>query len=86
MYFSRNKAGELAIWLSWVNDNLIIGLPQVVKDEGKKLAKEIKIEDVGKLKGVVGCKIEIDKSEQSVKFTQPVMIQSFLDKFGAGTK
>ena len=27
LYFSRNKAGELAIWLSWVDDNLIVGLP-----------------------------------------------------------
>ena len=50
MYFSKNKAGELAIWLSWVDDNLILGLPQVVKDEGNKLAKEIKIEDVGEQK------------------------------------
>ena len=25
LYFSRNKNGELAIWLSWVDDNLIVG-------------------------------------------------------------
>ena len=35
MYFSRNKAVELAIWLSWVDDNVIIGLSHVVKDEGE---------------------------------------------------
>ena len=46
-----------------MDDNLIVGPPQVVKDEGKKLLKEIKIEDVGKLKEFVGCKIKIDKSE-----------------------
>ena len=40
MYFSRNKPGEIVIWLSWVDDNLIVGLPQVVKDEGEKFAKE----------------------------------------------
>ena len=84
MYFSSNKAGELAIWLSWVDDNLIVGLPQVVKDEGKKLAEEIKIEDVGEQREFVGCKVEIDKSEQLAKFTQPIMIQPFSDKFGAG--
>ena len=49
MYFSRNKDGKLAIWLSWVDDDLMVGLPQVVKDEGKKLAKEINNEGVGKL-------------------------------------
>ena len=50
MFFSRNKDGKLAIWLSWVDDNLIVGVSYVMKDEGKSLAKEIKIEDVGKLK------------------------------------
>ena len=64
MYFSMNKAGELAICLSWVDDNLIVGLLQVVEDEGKKLAKEIESEDVGKLKEFVVCKINIDKSER----------------------
>ena len=62
-YFSMNKAGELVIWLSWMDDNLIVGLPQVVKDENEKLAKEIKIEGVGELKEFVWCKIKIDKSE-----------------------
>ena len=86
MYFSMSKAGELAIWLLWVDDNLILGPSHVMKDEGKKLANEIKIEDVGKLKEFVGCKIEIDKSERSAKFTQPVMIKSFLDKLSARKK
>ena len=35
IYFFRNKAGELAIWLSWMDDNLIGGPVQVMKDEGK---------------------------------------------------
>ena len=47
MYFCRDKAGELVIWLSWVDDNLIIGPSHVMKVEGKILANKIKIEDVG---------------------------------------
>ena len=43
MYFSSNKAGELAIWLSWVDDNLIVGLPQVVKDEDENGQKKSKL-------------------------------------------
>ena len=86
MYFSRNKAGKLAIWLCWVDDNLIVGPPQVVKDEGKKMVNKIKIEDVGELKEFVECKVKIDKSEQSAKFTQPDMMESFLDEFSAGKK
>ena len=57
--------------------NLIAGPSHVVKDDSKKLAKEIKIEDVGKLKEFVICKIEMKKLERSAKFTQPVIIQSF---------
>ena len=83
MYFSRNKASELVRWLSWVDDNLIVGLSHVMKVEGKK-RKEIEIEDVGKLKEFVGCKVEIDKLKRSGKFIQSVMIQSFLDEFSAG--
>ena len=63
VYFSRDKAGELAIWLSRVDDNLIIGPSHVMKDEGENLAKEIEIKDDGELKESVGCKIEIDKSK-----------------------
>ena len=69
-----------------MDDNLIVGLPQVVIDEKEKLAKKIKIEDVGERKEFVGCKIKIVKSEQLANFTQPVMIQSFWDEFGAGEK
>ena len=39
-----------------------------------------------KLEEFVGCKIEIDNSEQSTKFTQPVMIQSFMVEFSSGRK
>ena len=57
-----------------------------MKDEGKKLAKEIEVEDVGKLKELIGCKIKIDELGRWAKFTQLVMIQSFLDKFHAGKR
>ena len=58
MYFSQNKAGKLAIWLSWVDDTLISELSHVLQDEGKKLAREIEIKHVGKLKEFI--KLEID--------------------------
>ena len=59
IYFYRNKTGELAIWQIWLDDNLIVVLPHVVKDKGKKLTKEIEIEDVSKLIEFVGCKIKL---------------------------
>ena len=51
-----------------------------------KSVKEIKVEGVGEVKEFIGCKTEIDKLESSAKFTQPVMIQLFLDKCSAGQK
>ena len=38
-------------------------------------------EDVGELKEYVGCKIDINNYNQSLKITQPVLIQSFEDEF-----
>ena len=36
MYFSKNKVRELAIWLSWVDDDIILGTLHVMKVEGEK--------------------------------------------------
>ena len=47
---------------------------------------DIEIEDTGKLKEFVGCKIKIYIFELSAKFTKPVMINSLLNEFGAGKK
>ena len=82
MYFFSNKNCELAMWLSWVDDNLIVGPPQVMKNEGKNLVKEIKIDE----KEFVQCNVKIGKLEWSEKFTQPVMIQSFLDELSTGKR
>ena len=69
MYFSWDNAGELAIWLNWIDNNLIVGPFQVMKDECKKVAKEIEIKYVGKLKEFTGFKTKINKLEKSAKYT-----------------
>jgi hypothetical protein len=38
-------------------------------------------DNIGELKEYIGCKIDYNKKEGSMKITQPVMIQSFEDKF-----
>jgi hypothetical protein len=39
-------------------------------------------DEVGELKEYVGCKVVIDKKkERSVTLTQPILLQSFADKF-----
>ena len=44
------------------DETLIVG--PLLKDESKKLGKEIKIEDVDELKELIGCEIEIVKFER----------------------
>ena len=79
MYFSRNKACELAMCLSLVDEDLILGPLNVMKVDRKKIAKEIETEDFGEQKEFVEYNIEIDKLERPAKFTQPVMIRLFFD-------
>ena len=56
-----------------------------VKEGGLKCIYELKrrfdTDDVGELDEYVGFKINHDKEKRSIRFTQPVMIQSFHDEF-----
>ena len=38
-------------------------------------------EDIGEFKEYVGCKVERNDKEGYVKFTQPVLLQSYEDEF-----
>ena len=86
MFFFRNNAGEFLLLLSWVDDNLLVVILDVVKVKGKKITREFEIDDVSELKEFIRCKVEINKSVRLAKFTQPVMIQSFQNEFGTGKK
>jgi hypothetical protein len=43
-------------------------------------------EDVGFVKEYVGCKVEMNEKERSVKFTKPFFVKSLVNEFGAGSK
>ena len=47
----------------------------------KKLMSEFECSDEGELNEYVGCKIIKNTSEKWLKFTQPVLTQSFKDEF-----
>ncbi len=82
MYYSRCKNGDITIILSWVNDNIIMGLDK--NEERIKIGNLIDIDNVGPLNKFVGCKVEINQITKTAKLTQPVMIQSIQDAFDAG--
>ncbi len=69
----------LAIILSWIDNNLIIGSKQAVAMTKREMMSRFECEDCGELDKYVGCRLmrQIGK----IKFTQDVLIQSFEDKF-----
>lgn len=66
--------------ISWIDDNLIVGSKEAVAATKKDLMDRFDCEDCGDLDEYVGCKIDrID--DGAIKFTQPVILQSFDDEF-----
>ena len=49
--------------------------------EKEKLTSVVKCDDVGELNKYVGCKIDYNKMEGSIKIMQLILIQSFEDEF-----
>ena len=83
MYFKWTAVG-LIIWLSWIDDCMMWGNEPELLEEKKDFMSRFDCDDVGELKEYVGCKIE--RNEDSIRFTQPVLIQSFTDEFEVSGK
>ena len=79
--FRWSKENGLIVWLSWIDDCLFIGNKQEVKYAKNAMLKQFECDDVGFPEEYVGCKLNFDKEENSLTFTQPVMIQSFSDEY-----
>ena len=67
-----------------MDDNFGASKREVVEREVKRLKTVFELDDLGELMEYVGCKVDVDREKRTAKFTQPVMIQSFKDEFGAG--
>jgi Reverse transcriptase (RNA-dependent DNA polymerase) len=81
LFYKRNKDNDLSIWISWVDDLLTIGKPNVIEDAKKNMMKEFDCDDVGELEEFIGCKIVVDKTKKCTWLTQPVLLQSLSDEF-----
>ncbi len=70
-----HKWGEdrLALLVSLIDENLIIGFKKAVEKTKKELMERFDCKDCGDLEEYVGCKIE--QTENSLKFTQPILLQ-----------
>ncbi len=76
-----HKWGEegLVLIVSWIDDNLIIGPKKAVEKTKKDLTEMFDCKDCGDIEEYVGCKIE--RTKYLLKFTQPVLMHSYNDKF-----
>ena len=81
--FYRWNDGRLVIMLSWIDDNLIMGHPEDVKQFKKDIEEGFKCKYEGLLKEYVGSKIDINRGDDGteIKITQPVLVQSLEDEF-----
>ena len=81
LFYKWTKDG-LVLWSTWIDDCLSVGPKKdIVIQEKERLKSLVKCEDTGEVKEYVGCKIDYDKKERSIKITQPVLLQSFEDEF-----
>lgn len=80
LYYAWTKHG-LVTWITWVDDCLVTGSKEGIAIAKAKLMKKFDCDEIGNMDEYVGCKVDRDFAEGSIKFTQPVMLQSFKDEF-----
>jgi hypothetical protein len=84
LYFAWCKKRGLTLWVSWIDDCLVVGSKKGVKKAKKKLIDRFDCDVIGNMDEYVGCKLERNHEERWVKFTQPVLLQSYEDEFDLG--
>jgi hypothetical protein len=80
LYFKWNQ-GRLNLWLSWIDDCLNLGTEDDVSRAIAEMKARFDCDEVSDLSEYVGCRLHHDKEAGAIKFTQPVLIQSFVDEF-----
>ena len=91
MKFTRSKADPclqfkwtalgLLLWITWVDDCLVIGPPDALKKSKEEMSNLFDVADLGPIQEYVGCKVDYDPKQRAAKITQPVLLQSLEDEF-----
>lgn len=80
LYYKWDE-GRLNIWLSWIDDCLNLGSDDDVNQSMAEMKSRFDCDEVNDLSEYVGCQLHHDRENGTLKFTQPVLIQSFVDEF-----
>jgi hypothetical protein len=75
LYFDWNVDG-LVVWISWVDDCLVCVKQNGVLVAKKQMMDRFNCGEIGNIDEYVGCKVERDYVDGTIKLTQPVMLQS----------
>jgi hypothetical protein len=91
MNFTRSKADPclyfdwtingLVLWLSWIDDCLVVGNKEGVKIGKQQMIDRFDCDIIGNMDEYVGCKLDRNFEERSMRITQPVLLQSYNDEF-----
>ena len=71
------------MWLSWIDDCVVGRCGQDPMNKKRKMKQLFECDDSGELVEYIGNKVQMDQNKGLVQLTQPVLIQSFKDEFGA---
>ena len=66
LYFNWTDDG-LVLWLSWIDDCLCVGKAEAVVKAKDGMLMRFDCDDIGEVKEYLGCKIDINKEEGSLK-------------------
>jgi hypothetical protein len=80
LYFAWTING-LVLWVSWIDDCLVLGNKAGMQTAKEQMMMRFDCDEVGNMDEYVGCKLERNWDEGWIKFTQPVLLQSFHDEF-----
>jgi hypothetical protein len=80
LYYAWTTHG-LVLWTSWVDDLLIVGTKEGVKEAKEAMKQQFDCDEVGEMREYIGCKVQYNKEDGWLKLTQPVLMQSFIDEF-----
>ena len=78
LYFKWTAIG-LTLWISWEDDCVSVGKKELVLAAKKGMTDHFDCDEVGELTEFVGCKL--DRTNDSLRITQLVLMQSFIDEF-----
>jgi hypothetical protein len=81
LYYKWTVAG-LILWISRINDCLVLGPASKVDVARKPMTERFHCDVTGNMMDeYVGCKLERDKENGSIRFTQLAQLQSFEDEY-----